>query len=125
MDRSEEALARRAMRQARRRAAKEDVLAERVRCIKLWRDFSETNKQFLPFRGAWWHPFVNQPGLRRLLMPRLRARIEQRHRDARDRYAAELRESAARFAVVKAERAAAKARAKAPQMDLLDEVSTC
>ena len=117
---TQEADATREARQRMRRAQRDDPLAERVRIISFWVKCSETNRHYLPFKGAWWHPFITQPGFRRLLMPRLRAILDTHDRESRDRYAAEMRESAARFARIKAERAAAKARAAAPQLDLLE-----
>ena len=86
-----------------------DPLAERVRIINFWRGCAVTNRHYLPTFGAWWHPFVHQPGLRRLLMPKLRARIEAQIRERQAQHAAEMRESAQRWARLKAERAAAKA----------------
>ena len=125
MDRSEEARARAEARKALHRAQRTDPLAERVRIIGFWRECAKTNRQYLPFMGAWWHPFVTQPGLRRLLMPKLRVCIEAKIRAREQQHAAEMRESAQRFAKLKAERAAAKARTTQPQRDLLDEAATC
>lgn len=118
-----EALATRKQRQATVRSQRLDPLQERVRIMSFWRACSVSNRQYLPFRGAWWHPFTTQPGFRHLLMPRLRAMLDAREKASRDRYAAEMRESSARWAAVKAQRAAAKARAKAPQRDMADEVT--
>jgi hypothetical protein len=116
---NDEARATRRARQQLRKTQADDPLAERVRLIKFWRLCAETNRCYAPHNGAWWWPFLTQPGFRRLLMPKLRARVDAQHRATREKYAAELRESSRRFAQVKAERAAAKVRAKLPQMELL------
>jgi hypothetical protein len=56
------------------------------------------------------------PCFRHLLLPALRARQDARDRAHREQYAAELRESSRKWEQQKA----AKARAKLPQLDLLD-----
>ena len=116
---SDEAKAVRRSRQQLRKAQADDPLAERVRIIAFWRACADTNRAYLPHNGAWWWPFLIQPGYRRLLMPRLRASRNERERARKAQYAAELRESAQRFAQIKAERAAAKVRASQPQMELI------
>ena len=112
-----EAQAARKARQLLRKSQADDPLAERVRIIAFWRKCAETNRAYTPHNGAWWWPFLVQPGYRRLLMPRLRADRDERGRASKAQYAAELRESAQRFAQNKAERAAAKARASQPQQE--------
>ena len=114
-----EAQAARKARQLLRKSQADDPLAERVRIIAFWRKCAETNRAYLPHNGAWWWSFLIQPGYRRLLMPRLRASRDERDRARKAQYAAELRESAQRFAQIKAERAAAKVRASQPQMELI------
>ena len=116
---SDDAKAVRRARQQLRKGQADDALAERARLVAFWRKCAETNRAYIPHNGAWWFSFLTQPGFRRLLMPRLQASRNERDRERKARYAAELRESAQRFAQIKAERAAAKARDKHPQMDLL------
>lgn len=120
-----EADATRKSRQALRRSQGKDPLQERVRIMNFWRACSVQNRHYLPFKGAWWHPFITQPGFRHLLMPRLRAMLDQRARAHRAAHEASMRASSLKWAAAKAERAAAKARAAAPQRDLLDEVAAC
>jgi hypothetical protein len=103
MDRSDEARARAEARKALHRSQRPDPLAERVRIIGFWRECAKANRHYLPYCGAWWHPFVTQPGLRRLLMPKLRARIEEKIRARQQQYAAEMREAAQRFAKLNGE----------------------
>lgn len=116
---SDEAKAVRRSRQQLRKAQADDPPAERVRIIAFWRKCAETNRAYIPHNGAWWWPFLIQPGYRRLLMPRLRASRDERDSARKAQYAAEMRESARRFAQIKAERAAAKVRASQPQMELI------
>ena len=116
---TDEAKSVRRSRQELRTAQADDPLAERVRIIAFWRKCAETNRAYTPHNGAWWWSFLIQPGYRRLLTPRLRASRDERDRASKAQYAAELRESAQRFAQIKAERAAAKVRAGQPQMELI------
>jgi hypothetical protein len=116
---TDEAKTVRASRQQMRRGQNDDPLRERVRIMNYWRSQSEINKAFLPYKGAWWFPFLTQPGFRWTLMPRLRVMLDAREKASRDRYAAEMRESSRRWQQIKAERASAKARAKAPQLELI------
>lgn len=116
---SPEAKAQRLARQLLRKSQPDDPLAERVKKIEFWRKCAETNRGYLPHNGAWWWTFTMQPGFRHLLMPKLRAMITAREKACRDQHAAKMRESAQRFAQIKAERTAEKARAKTPQMELL------
>lgn len=115
-----EAKAVRSRRQASRRGQGIDLLAERARLVAFWRKCAETNPAYRPHNGAWWSVFTWNPCFRRLLLPTLRARQDARDRVHRDQYAAELRESSRKWEQQKAERKAAKARAKLPQLDLLD-----
>lgn len=115
-----EANAVRSRRQALRRAQGIDLLAERARLVAWWRKCAETNSAYRPHNGAWWSVFTWNPSFRRLLLPSLRARLDARDRAHRDQYAAELRESLRKWEQKKAERQAAKARAKLPQLDLLE-----
>lgn len=120
---SDEAKAKRRERIALRRCQADDPLRERARLVAFWRKCAETNRHYAPHHGAWWAVFMYHPAWRWTVMPRLRQRIDERERAHNAAYAAELRESARRFAVVKA--AAAKARATAPQRDMLDEARAC
>ena len=115
-----EAKAVRSRRQALRRGQGIDLLAERARLVAFWRKCAETNPAYRPHNGAWWSVFTWNPCFRRLLLPTLRARQDARDRAHREQYAAELRESSRKWEQQKAERKAAKARAKLPQLDLLD-----
>ncbi len=110
----------RARRRALRRGQAIDPLAERARLIAFWRQCAETNPAYRPHNGAWWHVFTWNPSFRRLLLPTLRARQDARDRSHREQYAAELRETCRQWEQKKAERKAARARAKLPQSDLLD-----
>ena len=111
-----EAKAVRSHRQALRRGQGLDLLAERARLVAFWRKCAETNPAYRPHNGAWWSVFTWNPCFRRLLLPTLRARQDARDRAHREQYAAELRESSRKWEQQKA----AKARAKLPQLDLLD-----
>lgn len=106
----------RSHRQALRRGQGIDLLAERARLVAFWRKCAETNPAYRPHNGAWWSVFTWNPCFRRLLLPTLRARQDARDRVHREQYAAELRESSRKWEQQKA----AKARAKLPQLDLLD-----
>lgn len=113
----------RARRQALRRGQAIDPLAERARLVAFWRKCAETNPAYFPHNGAWWHVFTWNLSFRRLLLPTLRARQDACDRARREQYAAELRESSRKWEQTKAERKAAKARAKLPQLDLLDGIA--
>jgi len=115
-----EAKAVRYERRMMRRGQKGDPLAERERLITFWRKCAITNRAYIPHNGCWWWVFTWNGSFRHLLMPELRSRLDERDRLAKQRYRDELRESAAKWSQTKAERAAAKARSKLPQMDLLD-----
>jgi hypothetical protein len=115
-----EAKAVRARRRALQLGQAIDQLAERARLVAFWRKCAETNSAYRPRNGAWWHVFTWNPSFRRLLLPALRARQEARDRAHREAYSAELRKSCREWQQKKAERAAAKARARLPQLDLID-----
>lgn len=99
------------------RSQRPDPLRERERIIRFWKLCAETNKGYLPHNGAWWSSFRLRQ-FRHLCMPRLRALLDARDRAWGEAYTAELRASAKRWAQVKAERAAAKRRAAAPQTEI-------
>jgi hypothetical protein len=122
---TDEAKVKRAARAALRKRQAKDPLADRERLVELWRGWAQTNRQHAPSSGAWWRPFITQPGFRWLLMPRLRAMLDGREKARRAQHAAEMRAYSQRWAQVKAERTAAKARASNPQLDLLDESAAC
>jgi hypothetical protein len=109
---SDEARAKRCERKALRKAQGIDLLAERERVIKLWKDWSLTNRGYLPHNGAWWHVFTWNLSFRRLLLPKLRARMDARDRAWKQQHAAEMRASAEAWAIKKAQRAEAKKAAK-------------
>lgn len=109
---SPEAQSIRQQRRTLRRAQHDDLLLERAKKIAFWKKCAETNRHYLPHNGAWWWVFTWQPWGIRLLLPRLRARIEAGLRARDEEYRAELREYAQRWARTKAQRAAAKAQAK-------------
>lgn len=109
---SQEAKAVRARRAALHRVQLDDPLAKRAKSIAFWKECSETNRGYIPHNGAWWWSFTVHKWGRRMLMPRLRAMLDERERAAKEKYRADLRASAARWAQVKAERAAEKARDK-------------
>lgn len=117
---TQEAKAVRLRRQALRRGQGFDALAERARLVNFWRQCAESNAAYRPHNGAWWWVFTWNHSFQRLLMPKLRARQEEREREARERQAAALREASRKWEQTKAERAAAKVRAKSPQVDLVD-----
>jgi len=117
-----EAQAIRAQRRLQRRDQRDDPLAKRARLIAFWRECSETNPAYRPHNGCWWWVFTWNRSFRDLLMPKLRARQDARDRAHRESYVSELRESGRQWAQKKAERAAIKARAQLPQLDLLDAV---
>lgn len=52
-----------------------DILAERQRLVKFWKKCAETNRHYGAC-GAWWRPFIVQPGFRHLCMPTLRAKLD-------------------------------------------------
>lgn len=120
---TEEAMRVRRERAAMRKAQADDALAERVRHIEYWKKAAEDNHLYKPMRGNWWGPFITQPGLRRLLMPRLRAMLVEREKKYKEQWHAQLRADAKRWEQQRAEKKAAKARAAAPQIDLLDQVN--
>jgi len=120
---SDEAKAVRNRRRQLQRDQRDDPLAKRAKLVAFWRKCAETNRGYIPHNGAWWWSFTTQPGFRWTLMPCLRAMLDARDKAHRDQYAAEMRESSRRWQHIKAERVAAKARAKAPQRDLIDEVA--
>ena len=122
---SDEAKAKRAERRALQRTQADDPLRERARLVAFWRQCAVHNRQYIPHHGAWWAVFLHHPAWRWTVMPRLRKLLDDQDRASKAAYAAELRDSARRFAKVKAERAAAKARAQAPQRSLIDEVQAC
>jgi hypothetical protein len=121
---TDEAKAVRAQRRKQRTSQADDPLFERARLIAFWRGCGVTNRQYIPHNGAWWYVFIWQPHWRKLVMPKLRARLDARDKDLRDRYQAELQESSRRWALVKAERLAAKKREKSPQRQLLEPPTT-
>ncbi len=113
--------------QARRRKAKEamrrrgadcDILAERERVIRFWKECAEDNPAYLPYDGAWWSTFLRGRQWRSLLMPRLRQLIDAQEKARQEAYRAELQASVERMRQRKAEKLAAKARAASPQMEL-------
>jgi hypothetical protein len=115
-----EAKAVRSVRQQRRRNQRDDPLAKREKLIAFWRKCAITNRGYIPHNGCWWWVFTWNGSFRHLLMPALRARLDERDRAEKKRYQAELQETAIKWTQTKAERAAAKARSKLPQLDLLD-----
>lgn len=119
-----EAVEKRAARRAMHRAQSDDPLAHRARSIAFWKESAQTNPAYLPYRGAWWHPFIVQAWGRRLLMPGVRAMLDQ-HDEARKRqYAAELRDWCERMAAKKALAAAARKRSAEPQGQMFEETTT-
>lgn len=70
-------------RRAMHRWQSEDPLAKRERCVKLWRRCAIDNPAYAPYSGAWWHPFITQPGLMRFLLPGLRAHLQARRDERR------------------------------------------
>ena len=115
---SPEAKAIRSRRAKLRDRLSRDPLAERARLVQFWRKCAETNPAHRPLCGAWWRPFLTQPGFRHLLMPRLRQMVEARARAHREQHAAEMRAYSKRWAEIKATREAEAARAKQPQTQL-------
>ncbi len=113
--------------QERRRKAKEamrrrgedcDILAERERLIRFWKECAEDNAAYRPFDGAWWSTFLRGKPWRSLLMPKLRRLIDEQEKARKARLAAEMQESIERMRQRKAEKLAAKARQASPQREL-------
>jgi len=117
MDRAE-AFAVRERRQKMRRIQTDDPLAKRARLIGFGLKCAETNPAYKPLHGCWAGVFAWRTSFRKLLMPRLRARLDARDNARRKQHEAEMRESERRWKRKKAERAAAKARETLPQLDL-------
>lgn len=87
-----------------------DPLAERERLIKLWTQWAETNKAYLPHTGCWCFTFYYMnPQWRKLVMPRVRALLYDRDREHKERCAREMREYSARCRLKKEQQQAAKA----------------
>lgn len=89
-----------------------DILAERQRLVKFWKKCAETNPAY-GFCGAWWRPFIVQPGFRHLCMPTLRARLDARDKAWKQQCADESRAYSLKCAADKARRLAAQ-RAEQP-----------
>jgi hypothetical protein len=70
-------------RRALRRQQAEDPLAKRERCVKLWRKCAVDNHAYQPHNGAWWYPFITQPGLMRFLLPGLRTHLQAKQDERR------------------------------------------
>ncbi len=113
--------------QERRRKAKEgmkrhgadcDILAERERVIRFWKECAQENAAYLPHDGAWWSTFLRGKQWRSLLMPKLRAWIEAKHAARQAAYQADLQAGIERMRELKAAKLAEKARAASPQMEL-------
>lgn len=119
-----EAAEKRAARRALRRSQADDPLAQRERSIAFWKESAQTNAAYLPYRGAWWHPFVVQTWGRRLLMPGVRALLDRHDADRKRQLAAELRDWCERNAASKALAAAARKRAAEPQGQMFEETTT-
>ena len=73
----------RAERRALHSQQKPDPLAERQRRVQLWRECAAHNFAYAPYSGAWWHPFITQPGLMRFLLPGLRAHLQAKQDERR------------------------------------------
>lgn len=113
-----------AVREARRmarRAQRDDPLAERERLIRFWTRCAETNRSFLPHNGCWcWTFYYMNSSWRPLVMPRVRALLQERERRNKERLAREMREYSERSRLAKEEKARQKALASAPPMPLFE-----
>jgi hypothetical protein len=109
---NDEARAKRNQRRALRKAQGIDLLAEREHKVKFWKKCAQTNRQYTPHNGAWWHVFTWSNSFRHLVLPKLRAQLDARDRAAKQQYAAEMRANAQAWAITKAARAEAKKAAK-------------
>jgi len=109
---SPEARAKQLERRLRRNAQGMDLLAERERKIKFWKDAAKTNPLYAPHNGAWWWVFTWSGSFRRLLLPKLRAQLDARDRAWKERCAADMRAYSEKWQAEKAARAQAKKAAK-------------
>jgi hypothetical protein len=101
------------------RRAQDDLLAERARLVEFWTGCAETNRNYLPHNGCWcWTFYYMNPTWRKLVMPRVRALLDERDRQRRERMARESREYSDRCRLAKEAKARAKALAEAPPMPL-------
>lgn len=94
-------------RRVMRKAQGIDILAERQRLVKFWKKCAETNRHYGAC-GAWWRPFIVQPGFRHLLMPTLRAKLDARDKAWRQQCDEESRAYSLKCAAAKVQRLAAK-----------------
>jgi len=120
-----EAEAVRQRRRALRAGRPSDPLAERARKIAFWKECAKTNPHYAPHNGAWWWTMTWHRWARPLLMPRLRAMLDERDRVRKERYRAELREQARVWELVKAERAAQRKAARTGQAQLFKADAAC
>lgn len=110
----------------RRRLARmpADPLAERARLIEFWLGCAETNPNYLPHTGCWCFTFYYQsPTWRRLVMPGVRALLDERDRQLREQHARESREYSERLRLAKEAKAREKELATAPPMPLFGEAA--
>lgn len=101
------------------RRAPGDALAERARLVEFWTQCAETNRHYLPHNGCWcWTFYYQNPTWRQLVMPRVRALLDERDRKQEERMAREMREYSERSRLAKEAKARAKKLAEAPPMPL-------
>lgn len=102
----------------------DDPLAERARLIEFWLGCAETNPNYLPHTGCWCHTFYYQnPSWRRLVMPGVRALLNERERQRRQRLELEMRAYSEKCRLAKEAKAREKELAKAPLMPLFGEAA--
>lgn len=109
---TDEARAKQRQRRAMQKAQGIDALAERMRLVSFWKKCAEKNPAY-GIGGAWWRPFIVQPGFRRLCMPTLRAKLDARDKAWKQQCAEEARAYDLKCAAAKVQRLAA-TRAKQP-----------
>lgn len=103
----------------RRHRLPDDPLAERARLIAFWLGCAETNKNYLPHSGCWCFTFYYMnPTWRKLVMPGVRALLDERDRKDKERLAREMREYSEKSRLAKEAKARAKALEQAPPLPL-------
>jgi hypothetical protein len=105
---TDEARAKRRERRALQKAQGIDLLAEREHNIKFWKKCAQTNRQYTPHNGAWWHVFTWNLAFRHLLLPQLRARQDVKDKAWKQKCAEDSRAYSLKCAAAKVQRLADK-----------------
>ena len=90
---SDKARAKQRQRRELHKAQGIDILAERARLIGRWKCAAECNVMHRPHNGAWWHVFMWNTCFRHLVMPGLRAQLDEADRKDHRAWLAEQRAS--------------------------------